>query len=39
MVHGGIIVDALPRVLDQSWFPLGIHMGGMGSFQWMLGGM
>jgi hypothetical protein len=29
VVHGGIIVDALPHGLNHSWFPLIIHMGGM----------
>ncbi len=29
LVHGGIIVDTLPRVLDHSSLPLRIHLGGM----------
>jgi len=32
VVHGGIIVDTLLRVLDHSSLPLRIHMDGMGSF-------
>jgi hypothetical protein len=32
VVHGGIIVDILLRVLDHSSLPLIIHMGGMGFF-------
>jgi hypothetical protein len=39
VVHGGIIVDTLPLVLDHSWFPLRIHMGGIGFSHSMLGGM
>jgi hypothetical protein len=32
VVHGGIIMDTLPRVLDHSSLPLTIHLGGTGSF-------
>jgi hypothetical protein len=39
MVHGGVILDTLSRILNHSWFPLWMHMGEMGLSHSMLGGM
>jgi hypothetical protein len=39
MVHSGVVVGTLPRILDHPKFPLVYHFSGSGAFHSMLSGM